>query len=154
MSDVGEMFTEQKLILLVEDNPDDVLLTQRAFKKTPFKVKLDVVNDGEAALDYLFRRGQYASRGPEEPVVILLDLKLPKVDGLEVLQQIKSDERTKMLPVVILTSSKEQEDLLRGYSLGVNSYIRKPVDYERFLIAVQQLGIFWLSLNEPPPLKS
>jgi len=142
----------ERRILLVEDNPDDVMLTLRAFRKSSFKVKVDVVNDGEQALDYLFRRGAYAERpADEEPTVILLDLKLPKVDGLEVLRQVKGDARTQLLPVIILTSSNEQEDRLRGYRLGVNSYIRKPVDYNRFVEVVEQLGVFWLTLNEPPP---
>lgn len=133
-------------ILLVEDNPNDRLLTQRAFKKSNLGNDLVMVNDGEEALNYLFGTGDTLPQ--PLPVLVLLDLKLPKVDGLEVLQQIRSNERTRLLPVVILTSSKEQDDLVRSYTLGVNSYVRKPVDFNQFVEAVQQLGLYWLVLNE------
>jgi len=133
-------------ILLVEDNPNDRLLTQRAFKKSNLGNDLVMVNDGEEALTYLF--GSSDTKPQPLPVLVLLDLKLPKVDGLEVLQQIRRDERTELLPVVILTSSKEQDDLVRSYKLGVNSYVRKPVDFNEFVTAVQQLGLYWLVLNE------
>jgi two-component system, response regulator len=141
-----------KTILLVEDNLDDVELTLRALKKNNIKNDVKVVNDGAEALDYLFSTGRYAGRNAGEmPTVILLDLKLPKVDGLEVLRQIRADVRTRLLPVVILTSSKEEQDRLRSYSAGVNSYVRKPVDFMQFTEAVSQLGLYWLLLNEPPP---
>lgn len=133
-------------ILLVEDNPNDRLLTERAFKKSNLGNELVMVNDGEEALAYLF--GTPDSEPQLLPVLMLLDLKLPKVDGLEVLERIRSDERTRLLPVVILTSSKEQDDLIRSYKLGVNSYVRKPVDFNEFVGVVQQLGLYWLVLNE------
>jgi len=133
-------------ILLVEDNPNDRLLTQRAFKKSNLGNDLIMVNDGEEALIHLF--GTQDTPPQPLPVLVLLDLKLPKVDGLEVLQRIRTDERTRLLPVVILTSSKEQDDLVRSYTLGVNSYVRKPVDFNEFVAAVQQLGLYWLVLNE------
>jgi CheY-like chemotaxis protein len=143
---------EDKMILLVEDNPDDEALTLRAFRKNNMGNKIVVVRDGEEALDFLFRRGAYAGRNSNEiPEIILLDLKLPKLDGLEVLRQIRADQRTRLLPVVILTSSKEEQDLIEGYSEGANSYVRKPVDFSQFLEAVRQLGLYWLVLNEPPP---
>jgi CheY-like chemotaxis protein len=145
------MEIEVSTILLVEDNPDDILLTQRAFKKSNLKNELVVVEDGVEALEYLYGTGHYEGRNTRDmPVVILLDLKLPKMDGLEVLERIRNDERTKLLPVVILTSSKEQEDLIRSYTLGANSYVRKPVDFNQFVDAVQQLGLYWLVLNERP----
>jgi two-component system, response regulator len=141
-----------KTILLVEDNLDDVELTLRALKKNNIKNEVIVVNDGVEALDYLFGRGKYAERDLTiMPTVILLDLKLPKVDGLEVLRLIRANERTKLLPVVILTSSKQEQDLINGYSLGVNSYVRKPVDFNQFAEAVNHLGLYWLLLNETPP---
>jgi len=140
-----------KTILLVEDNPDDEELTRLALNRNNIANTLQVVHDGAEALDYLFCRGAYAGRDPNEPpTVILLDLKLPKVDGLEVLRQLRADERTKPIPIVILTSSKEEQDLINGYRLGANSYIRKPVDFDQFLEAVRQLGLYWLVLNEAP----
>jgi len=139
------------IILLVEDNPDDEALTLRAFTKSNLRNEVVVARDGVEALDFLFATGAYADRDINLlPQLILLDLKLPKIEGLEVLRQIRADERTKLLPVVILTSSKEQEDLIRSYSLGANSYIRKPVDFTQFVEAVQQLGLYWLVLNELP----
>jgi two-component system response regulator len=141
-----------KVILLVEDNPDDVLLTLRALKKNNVTGEVVVARDGVEALDYLFGSGQYAGRDTGVmPQLILLDLKLPKVDGLEVLRRMREDERTRLLPVVILTSSREQQDMLNGYGLGANSYVRKPVNFEQFVRAVEQLKLYWLSLNEAPP---
>jgi two-component system response regulator len=143
---------EEKVILLVEDNPDDEALTLRAFRKNNIRNEIVVAHDGEEALDFLFRTGVYAERDPQDfPEMVLLDLKLPKVDGLEVLRQIRADPRTRLLPVVILTSSKEEQDMIEGYSRGANSYVRKPVDFNQFLEAVRQLGLYWLVLNEPPP---
>ena len=143
---------ENDVILLVEDNPDDEALTLRAFRKNSVKNQVVVAHDGLEALDYLFGSGNYAGRDANcVPQVLLLDLKLPKVDGLEVLRQLRADERTKLLPVVILTSSVEQQDRLRGYDLGANSYVRKPVDFNQFIEAVRQLGLYWLILNERPP---
>jgi CheY-like chemotaxis protein len=142
-----------KVILLVEDNPDDEELTLRALKKNNIQNEVVVARDGVEALDYLFATGRYAGRDVTQvPSVTLLDLKLPKVDGLEVLKRIRADERTRFLPVVILTSSKEEHDLLNGYALGANSYIRKPVDFSQFIDAVRQLGLYWLLLNESAPL--
>lgn len=140
-----------KVILLVEDNPDDETLTLRAFAKNNIGNRIVVVRDGAEALDWLFKRGQHQGRPEPDPQVVLLDLKLPKIDGLEVLRQVREDARTKLLPVVILTSSKEESDLLRGYELHANSYIRKPVDFARFVESVRELGLYWLVLNEPPP---
>jgi two-component system, response regulator len=141
-----------KLILLVEDNPDDEKLTLRALKKNHILNEVVVARDGVEALDFLLATGPHAARDVRiQPTVILLDLKLPKVDGLEVLRRLRSDPRTKLLPVVILTSSKEEQDLAQGYALGANSYIRKPVDFAQFMEAVKQLGMFWLVLNEVPP---
>lgn len=141
-----------KMILLVEDNPDDEALTLRALKKSNIANKIVVVRDGVEALDYLFGTGTYAGRDPLDlPQVTLLDLKLPKVDGLEVLRRIRADPRTRMLPVVILTSSKEEQDLIQAYSSGANSYVRKPVDFNQFVDAIGQLGLYWLVLNEAPP---
>ena len=138
-------------VLLVEDNPDDEALTLRAFRKSNLTNEVVVARDGVEALDYLMGTGAFDGRDPNDtPQLILLDLKLPKVDGLEVLQQIRTHARTRMLPVVVLTSSKEQEDLVRSYSLGANSYIRKPVDFNQFVQAVQQLGLYWLVLNQYP----
>jgi two-component system response regulator len=142
----------EKVILLVEDNPDDEELTLRALKKNNIQNDVVIARDGAEALDYLFGTGAYAGRDLSQvPSVTLLDLKLPKVDGLEVLKRIREHEQTKFLPVVILTSSKEEQDLIKGYSLGANSYIRKPVDFSQFIDAVRQLGLYWLLLNEAAP---
>ncbi|MGE5467162.1 MAG: response regulator [Ignavibacteria bacterium] len=136
-------------ILLVEDNPDDEALTLRAFSKNHISNEVIVARDGVEALDYLHCTGQHAGTQPQLPAVVLLDLKLPRIDGLEVLRRIRATPRTALLPVVILTTSKEQQDVTDGYSLGANSYIRKPVDFEKFIQAVGQLGLYWLVLNEP-----
>jgi two-component system response regulator len=142
----------EKIILLVEDNADDEELTLRALKKNNIQNEVVVARDGVEALDYLFGTGAYAGRDTSNvPSVTLLDLKLPKVDGLEVLKRLRAEERTKFLPVVILTSSKEDQDLLNGYKFGANSYIRKPVDFAQFMEAVRNLGLYWLLLNESPP---
>ena len=144
---------EDKTILLVEDNPDDEVLTLRALQKNNIRNRVVVAHDGAEALDYLFRTGKYSDRDERAlPQVILLDLKLPKIDGLEVLRRVRADERTRLLPVVILTSSSEEGDLISGYANGANSYIRKPVDFTRFVEAINKLGMYWLVLNEPPPL--
>lgn len=141
----------ERFILLVEDNPDDVELTLRALKKNNIINEVVVAKDGAEALDYLFGTGAYTGRGTGVlPEVVLLDLKLPKVDGLDVLRRIRADERTKLLPVVVLTSSREEKDVTRAYTLGTNSYIRKPVDWEQFVDAVRQLGMYWLVLNVLP----
>lgn len=142
-----------KVILLVEDNPDDEALTLRAFKKANIHNEVVVARDGAEALDFLFGGvGAYAGRERTDlPAVVLLDLKLPKIDGLELLKSIRADERTKFLPVVILTSSKEDQDLQEGYRYGANSYVRKPVNFDEFLSATRDLGLYWLLLNEPPP---
>lgn len=141
-----------KAILLVEDNPDDEALTLRAFRKNNILNPVVVARDGEAALDYLFGTGGHAGRDiREQPQVVLLDLKLPKIDGLEVLRRLRADPRTRLQPVVILTTSNEERDILSSYQLGANSYIRKPVDFEQFMEAVRQLGLYWLVLNVPPP---
>lgn len=140
----------QRMILLVEDNPDDEALTRRALAKNNIQNEVLVARDGAEALDYLLGTGAHAGH-PIAPEVVLLDLKLPKVDGLEVLRRIRADESTRLLPVVILTSSREERDLMSGYGLGANSYIRKPVDFGQFVEAVRQLGLYWLVLNEPPP---
>ena len=143
--------TNEVEISLVEDNPNDVELTLRALKKHNLTNKVHVVKDGAEALDYIFAKGAYAQRDINyNPKVILLDLKLPKVDGLEVLRRIKSDERTKMIPVVVLTSSKEERDLVESYRLGANSYIIKPVDFDKFMHSVSEMGLYWLLLNQPP----
>jgi two-component system, response regulator len=143
---------EQRLILLVEDNDDDVELTLRALRRNRVANRVDVVRDGAEALDYLFATGGYAGRDIRDtPNLVLLDLKLPKVGGLEVLERLRSDPRTRRMPVVILTSSNVESDLARSYDLGANSYIRKPVDFTQFMEAVNQLGLYWLVLNEAPP---
>ena len=140
-------------ILLVEDNPSDVDLTQRAFEKGRIANDLVVAEDGQEALDYLLGEGQHAGRDTSElPALMLLDLKLPKISGLEVLRRIRADARTRRLPVVILTTSKEEQDVAAGYDLGVNSYVCKPVDFRQFAAAMAQLGLYWLVLNEPPPM--
>jgi two-component system response regulator len=140
-------------ILLVEDNADDVDLTLRALRRNKIANDVIVVRDGVEALDYLFAAGQYAGRDPAAlPQVVLLDLKLPRLDGLQVLERVRANPKTRLLPIVILTSSTEQRDLLTGYTLGANSYIRKPVDFEQFVDAVHQLGLYWLVLNQRPPL--
>jgi CheY-like chemotaxis protein len=141
-------------ILIVEDNEQDLALAQRALRKVNVTNRIHVARDGEEALEFLFCEGQFAERKVEDgPKVILLDLKLPKIDGLEVLQRIKSDPRTKSIPVVVLTSSKEQNDVVETYNLGVNSYIVKPVNFEQFSETVQKLGLYWLLLNHPPKLE-
>lgn len=141
-----------KSILLVEDNPDDEALTLRAFRKNNIRNDVVVARDGVEALDYLFATGQYTGRDVSElPQVVLLDLKLPRIDGLEVLRRVRADDRTRLLPIVILTSSKEERDLIEGYRLGCNSYVRKPVDFDEFVDAARQLGLYWLLMNEAPP---
>jgi two-component system, response regulator len=141
-----------KTILLVEDNPSDVDLTKRALAKNNVANELVVARDGQEALDFLFGTGAHAGRDiTVQPVIVLLDLRLPKVDGLTVLKTIKSDERTRRIPVVMLTTSKEDRDMIAAYDLGVNSYIRKPVDFAEFVLAVNQMGIYWLVINEAPP---
>jgi two-component system response regulator len=140
------------LIMLVEDSPGDVTLTLRALKKNNIANEVIVVSDGQEALDYLFNAGKYVDRpAGTMPCVILLDIKLPRIDGTEVLRRIRADERTHLIPVVMLTSSKEEEDVCKSYSLGANSYIRKPVDFDSFVEAIKVLGLYWLILNEPPP---
>lgn len=141
----------KKTILLVEDNPDDIALTLRALKKNKIANEVAVVHDGAEALDYFFKGGRAGGDPSKETALVLLDLKLPKVDGLDVLRRLRADDRTKLLPIVILTSSKEDQDLAAGYALGANSYIRKPVDFDNFTEAIRQLGLYWLVLNEPPP---
>jgi len=144
---------KDKIILLIEDNPDDEALTLRALEKNNIKNDVVVVHDGAAALDYLFGTGSYAGRDLTiMPQLTLLDLKLPKVDGLEVLRLLRANELTRLLPVVILTSSNEEQDRVNGYGLGANSYVRKPIDFGQFIDAVRQLGLYWLILNEPAPV--
>jgi len=138
-------------ILLVEDNPKDIELTLAALAKCQLANEIVVVRDGADALDYLYLRNAHAARGPGDPAVVLLDLKLPKVDGLEVLERIKSDSERRQIPVVMLTSSREESDLVRSYELGVNAFVVKPVDFNAFFEAIQDLGMFWGVLNEPPP---
>ena len=138
-------------MLLVEDDPKDVELTLTALEEHNLANEVVVARDGQEALDYLYCRGQFSARPPENPAVLLLDLKLPKVDGLEVLHKVKSDERLKMIPVVVLTSSREEKDMMRSYQLGVNAYVVKPVDFHEFVNAVKELGMFWAVINQPPP---
>ncbi|MDB5578876.1 MAG: two-component system response regulator [Bradyrhizobium sp.] len=138
-------------ILLVEDDPRDVELTLTALEDHKLANEVVVARDGQQALDYLRCRGEYSTRTRENPAVLLLDLKLPKVDGLEVLKEIRSDERLKLIPVVVLTSSQEEKDMVRSYTLGVNAYVVKPVDFHEFINAVKELGVFWALINEPPP---
>jgi DNA-binding response OmpR family regulator len=138
-------------ILMVEDDPRDVELTLTALEDYNLANEVVVARDGEEALDYLYCRGNFATRSGENPAVLLLDLKLPKVDGLEVLRQVKSDEKFKMIPVVVLTSSHEEKDMVASYSLGVNAYVVKPVDFHEFVNAIKELGIFWAVINQPPP---
>ncbi len=149
------MTSANNTILLVEDNPDDVKLTLRAFKQSNIANPIAVVKDGVEALDFLFARGAYSDRsGKSRPTLIVLDLKLPKLDGHGVLKAVRADERTKLIPVVIMTSSKEEQDIVASYSLGANSYIRKPVDFAEFVEAAKLLGIYWLMLNQPLPAQT
>ena len=142
------------VILLVEDNADDVELTLRAFRKSKVLNEIVVVNDGAEALDYLFASGAHGGRDPQAtPEVILLDLKLPKIGGLEVLRRMRADDRTRRIPVVVLTSSNEEQDILSSYDLGANSFVRKPVDFSQFVEAARQLGLYWLVMNEPAPAR-
>ena len=143
--------TDLARILIVEDDPRDVELTMTALDDYKLANEVVVTRDGQEALDYLYCRGQFHDRPAENPAVMLLDLKLPKVDGLEVLKQIKSDEQLKMIPVVVLTSSHEEQDMMRSYRLGVNAYVVKPVDFHEFVNAVRELGVFWAVINQPPP---
>ena len=138
-------------ILMVEDDPNDVELTLTGLEEYHLANEVVVARDGQQALDYLYCRGEFSNRSPENPAVMLLDLKLPKVDGLEVLQQVKSDQNLKMIPVVVLTSSQEERDMMRSYRLGVNAYVVKPVDFHEFVNAVRELGVFWAVINQPPP---
>ena len=143
---------KNQVIMLVEDNPDDEALTVRALRKNKVVNEIVVARDGVQAVEYLFCEGAHAGRdNKDKPQVVLLDLKLPKLDGLEVLRRLRADPRTKLIPVVILTSSNEEQDRMTGYGLGANSYVRKPVDFDQFVIAATQLGLYWLVLNEPPP---
>jgi len=138
-------------ILLVEDDPKDTELTMTALEEYNLSNEVVVATDGEEALDYLYYRGKFQRRSGENPAVLLLDLKLPKVDGLQVLETIKGDENLKMIPVVVLTSSREEQDMVRSYKLGVNAYVVKPVDFHEFVNAIRELGVFWAIINEPPP---
>ena len=146
------MKNQEVEILLVEDNPDDMELALHALRQEKLANRVEIARDGEEALDFLFCRGAHQGRPfDHQPKVVLLDLKLPKVDGIEVLRQLKSDPRTRAIPVVILTASREEKDMINGYQLGVNAYIQKPVDFAQFRIAVKQLGLFWLVVNQAPP---
>ena len=143
---------KDKVVLLVEDNPSDIALTQRAFRKNAISNPLVIAEDGQQALDYLFCKGEHCARDiSDQPMLVLLDLKLPRVDGLEVLRQLRADPNTRRIPVVILTSSSEEQDLAAGYDLGTNSYIRKPVDFHQFAEVIKQLGMYWLVINQAPP---
>ena len=146
--------TKIKRILLAEDNTNDVELTMSALQECRLANEVEVVGDGAEALDYIFRRGKYADRANGLPGVLLLDLKLPKVDGLEVLRQVKADPALRRMPIVMLTSSREERDLVRSYDLGVNAFVVKPVDFAQFVEAIRNLGIFWAIVNEPPPGQS
>lgn len=143
---------ELKRILLVEDDPMDMELTLTALEEKNLANEVFVVHDGEEALNYLYCRGRFRMRAPGNPVVMLLDMKLPKVDGLEVLRQMKRDERLKMIPIVMLTSSREERDIVESYKLGVNAYVVKPIDFQDFVSAVKEIGLFWAVVNEPPPI--
>lgn len=143
-----------KRILLAEDNPNDIELTLAALQECRLANEVEVVQDGAEALDYMYRREKYSTRAPELPCVVLLDLKMPRVDGLEVLRQIKSDVQFRRVPIVMLTSSREEQDLIRSYDLGVNAFVVKPVDFEQFVEAIRNLGVFWAIVNEPPPIQS
>lgn len=145
------MTMEVKRILLVEDNANDAELTLTALAENHFANEVDLVRDGAEALDYLFRRDKYVSRGNNNPALVLLDLKLPKVDGLEVLEQIKTDVKLRTVPVVMLTSSHEEQDLIKSYDLGVNAYVVKPVEFGEFMHALRELGLFWAVINQTPP---
>jgi two-component system response regulator len=146
------MTVRNKIILLVEDNDDDIELTLRAFERSRVANEIVLARDGEEAIDYLFASGAHADRDPEAgPEVVLLDLKLPKLDGLGVLRRMRTDERTRRLPVVVLTSSNEEQDVISSYDLGANSFVQKPVDFTQFVEAARQLGLYWLVLNERPP---
>jgi two-component system, response regulator len=140
-----------EFILIVEDNPDDETLIMRALKKINMANQVEIVRDGAEALDYVFKTGKYTDRNHRDPTVVLLDIKLPKVSGLEVLERVRADPRLKRLPVVMLTSSDEQDDMVKSYNLGCNSYVRKPVEFDKFAEAVSKLGLYWLLVNEPPP---
>lgn len=142
---------EAKRILLVEDSPNDVELTLSALEKHNLANEVVVVNDGEEALNYIYRRGRFRLRAPGEPVVVLLDIKLPKVDGLQVLQELRSNPALRGLPVVMLTSSREERDIVQSYDLGVNAYVVKPVNFHEFVAAITELGLFWAVINQPPP---
>src|SRR3989337_110987 len=142
---------EIKRVLLAEDDPKDVELTLTALEANNLRNEVDVVHDGEQALDYLYRRQDFKMRGVYNPAVVLLDLKMPKVDGLEVLRVIRADENLRLIPVVMLTSSREERDLVESYKLGINAYVVKPVGFDKFIIAVKELGMFWAVINEPPP---
>ena len=142
---------ELKRILLVEDNPNDVELTLKGLKEHNFANEVVVARDGVEALDYLYRRGQFADRSQGNPAAILLDLNLPRIDGLEVLKKIRSDDQLKLVPVVVLTSSREERDLMEAYKLGANAYVVKPVNFQEFMDAIKSLGLFWAIINEPPP---
>ncbi len=145
------MATKEKSILLVEDNPDDAELTRRALRKVHLGNNVVHVADGAAALDYLFHEGDYAQSTHAPPCLVLLDINLPKLDGHEVLRRLRADPRTKLLPVVMLTSSKEEQDLLRSYEQGCNSYVQKPIDFQQFIESISQLGLYWVVVNELPP---
>jgi two-component system response regulator len=148
------MIEKIETILLIEDNPDDIELTKRAFRKNNIANELAITHDGIEALDYLFCRGAYTKRNIKDtPRLILLDLKLPKLNGLQVLEQLRANVNTKLIPVVILTSSKEEQDLINGYRNGANSYVRKPINFNDFVEAMRQIGLYWLLINEPPPKK-